>query len=64
MPSMPLPLTTYLSSHGEVRKSEQSSILDKLEDLLAANDPVYLMKIKEARSSKEYLSHDDVFGAI
>jgi prevent-host-death family protein len=46
-------------------KKERAIIdLDKLEDLLAASDPAYLKKIKEARSSKEYLSHEDVFGDI
>ena len=38
--------------------------LDKLEDLLAASDPDYLATIKEARESKEYLSHEDVFGEL
>jgi PHD/YefM family antitoxin component YafN of YafNO toxin-antitoxin module len=38
--------------------------LDKLEDLLAANDPDYLKTIKEARESKEYFSHEEVFGDI
>jgi prevent-host-death family protein len=38
--------------------------LDKLEDLLAASDPNYFKKIREARESKEYLSHDDVFGDL
>ena len=38
--------------------------LDKLEDLLATNDPVYLRKIREARESKEYLSHNEVFGDL
>lgn len=46
-------------------KKERAIIdLDKLEDLLAANDPIYLTKIKEARESKEYLNHDDVFGDL
>lgn len=46
-------------------KKERAIIdLDKLEDLLAASDPAYLQSIKEARESKEYLSHDDVFGDI
>jgi len=46
-------------------KKERAIIdLDKLEDLLAASDPAYLQKIKEARESQEYLSHDDVFGDI
>lgn len=38
--------------------------LDKLEDLLAANDPSYLKSIKEARENREYLSHEDVFGDL
>ena len=46
-------------------KKERAIIdLDKLEDLLAASDPAYLARIKEARGSKEYLSHEDVFGDL
>jgi len=46
-------------------KKERAIIdLDMLEDLMAASNPAYLRKIKEARSSQEYLSHEDVFGAI
>jgi prevent-host-death family protein len=46
-------------------KKERAIIdLDKLEDLLAANDPTYLKTIKEARDSKEYFSHEEVFGDI
>jgi prevent-host-death family protein len=46
-------------------KKERAIIdLDKLEDLLAANNPDYLALIKEARDSQEYLSHDDVFGDL
>ncbi|HSX52856.1 MAG TPA: type II toxin-antitoxin system Phd/YefM family antitoxin [Patescibacteria group bacterium] len=46
-------------------KKERAIIdLDKLEDLLAANDPDYLAAIRDARESKEYLSHDEVFGDI
>jgi PHD/YefM family antitoxin component YafN of YafNO toxin-antitoxin module len=46
-------------------KKERAIIdLDKLEDLLAASDPHYLKIIKEARGSKEYFSHEEVFGAI
>ena len=46
-------------------KKERAIIdLDKLEDLLAANDPMYLKTIKEARESKEYFSHEEVFGDI
>jgi prevent-host-death family protein len=46
-------------------KKERAIIdIDKLEDLLAANDPSYLATIKEARESEEYLSHDEVFGDI
>lgn len=46
-------------------KKERAIVdLDKLEDLLAANDPKYLAGIKEARESHEYFSHEDVFGQI
>ena len=46
-------------------KKERALVdLDMLEDLLAANDPDYLAKIKESRESTEYLSHEDVFGGI
>lgn len=46
-------------------KKERAIVdLDKLEDLLAASDPDYLAKIKEARESEEYLSHEDVFGDL
>ena len=46
-------------------KKEKAIIdLDKLEDLLAANDPKYLKTIKEARESKEYFSHEEVFGDL
>lgn len=46
-------------------KKERAIIdLDKLEDLLATSNPEYLARIKEARESKEYLSHEDVFGDI
>jgi prevent-host-death family protein len=46
-------------------KKERAIVdLDKLEDLLAVSDPAYLQKIKESRESKEYLSHDDVFGDL
>ena len=46
-------------------KKERAIIdLDKLEDLLAANDPEYLNAIKEARESKEYFSHEEVFGDL
>jgi prevent-host-death family protein len=46
-------------------KKERAIIdLDKLEDLLAANDPAYLKKIKEARESNEYFSHEEVFGDL
>lgn len=44
-------------------KKERAIIdLDRLEDLLAASDPTYLARIKEARESKDYFSHEDVFG--
>jgi hypothetical protein len=46
-------------------KKERALVdLDMLEDLLAANNPEYLAKIKEARESTEYLSHEDVFGGL
>ena len=46
-------------------KKERAIIdLDKLEDLLAASDPDYLAAIRDARNSKEFLSHDEVFGDI
>lgn len=46
-------------------KKERAIIdLDRLEDLLAASDPKYLKKIREARTSREYLSHDEVFGDL
>lgn len=46
-------------------KKERAIIdLDKLEDLLAANDPKYLQSIKKARESKEYFSHEEVFGDL
>ena len=46
-------------------KKERAIVdLDKLEDLLAASDPEYLASIKEARDSKEYFTHDEVFGNI
>ncbi len=46
-------------------KKERAIIdVDMLEDLLAASHPGYLKKIKAARASTDYLSHEDVFGAI
>lgn len=46
-------------------KKERAIIdLDRLEDLLAVADPMYLSLIKEARESKEYFSHTQVFGDI
>lgn len=46
-------------------KKERAIIdLDKLEDLLAANDPAYLRKIKAARESTAYLDHEEVFGDL
>lgn len=46
-------------------KKERAIIdLDKLEDLLAASDPAYLRKIKAARESTTYLSHEAVFGDL
>lgn len=46
-------------------KKERAIIdLDNLEDLLAASNPEYLKTIKEARASKDYFSHEEVFGDI
>lgn len=46
-------------------KKEKAIIdLDSLEDLLAASNPDYLEVIREARKSKDYFSHEDVFGKI
>lgn len=46
-------------------KSERAIIdINKLEDLLAASDPQYLKSIKEARQSKEWFTHEEVFGNI
>jgi prevent-host-death family protein len=46
-------------------KKERAIVdLDKLEDLLAANDPNYLASIKDARDSTEYFSHQEVFGRL
>lgn len=46
-------------------KKERAIIdLDKLEDLLAAADPKYLKTIREARTSKDYFSHEEVFGDL
>jgi len=46
-------------------KKERAIIdLDRLEDLLAISDPEYLQKIQEARKSKEYFSHEEVFGNL
>ncbi len=46
-------------------KKERAIVdLDRLEDLLASSDPAYLARIKEARESSEYLSHEDVFGNL
>lgn len=46
-------------------KKERAIIdLDRLEDILAASDPEYLKTIKSARESKEYFSHEEVFGDL
>jgi len=46
-------------------KKERAIIdLDHLEDLLAVNDRQSLKTIQEARESKDYFSHEKVFGAI
>lgn len=46
-------------------KKERAIIdLDRLEDLLATNDPEYLKTIRTARESKDYFSHEEVFGKI
>jgi len=46
-------------------KKEKAIIdLDRLEDLLASADPDYLKTIRKARESKEYFSHEEVFGDL
>ena len=46
-------------------KKERAIIdIDRLEDLLASSDPQYLKIISDARKSKEYFSHEEVFGDI
>ena len=46
-------------------KKEKAIIdLDRLEDLLAISDPAYLKTIQAARNSKEYFSHEEVFGDL
>jgi len=46
-------------------KKERAIIdLDRLEDILAVSDPEYLKTIKSARESKEYFSHEEVFGDL
>lgn len=46
-------------------KTEKAIIdLNRLEDLLATADPAYLKTIQAARSSKEYFSHEEVFGDL
>lgn len=46
-------------------KKEKAIIdLDRLEDLLASADPNYLKIIREARESKDYFSHEEVFGDL
>jgi PHD/YefM family antitoxin component YafN of YafNO toxin-antitoxin module len=46
-------------------KKERAIIdLDRLEDLLATTDPEYLKTIQAARDSKEYFSHEEVFGNL
>jgi len=46
-------------------KKEKAIIdLDRLEDLLAAADHEYLKTIQAARKSKEYFSHEEVFGNL
>jgi PHD/YefM family antitoxin component YafN of YafNO toxin-antitoxin module len=58
-------------SHDEIlivtrRGKKESAIidLDRLEDLLAVTNPEYLKTIHQARESKDYFSHDEVFGDI
>lgn len=36
--------------------------IDEYEDLLAASNPAYLEKIRVARESEEFFTHEDVFG--
>ena len=46
-------------------KKERAIIdIDRLEDLLASSDPQYLKIISDARKSKDYFSHEEVFGDI
>ena len=46
-------------------KKERAIIdLNSLEDLLAASNPGYLKIIREARDSKDYFSHNEVFEDI
>ena len=46
-------------------KKERAIVdLDSLEDLLAVANPEYLKTIREARQSKDYFSHEEVFGDI
>ncbi len=49
-------------------KSEKAIIdLDKLEDLLSANNPDYVKSIAEAREQfkrGEFFTHDEVFGDL
>lgn len=46
-------------------KKERAIIdLDRLEDLLATTDPEYLKSIQAARESKDYFSHEEVFGNL
>lgn len=46
-------------------KKERAIIdLDRLEDLLASSDSVYLARIRASRESDEYFSHEDVFGDL
>ena len=58
-------------SHDEIlivtrrgKKDRAIIDLDRLEDLLAVTNPKYLKTIREARESKDYFSHDEVFGDI
>lgn len=46
-------------------KKERAIVdLEVLEDMLAATNPEYLRTIKRARESREYFSHEDVFGDL
>ena len=53
-----------VTRRGHAKKERAIVDLDMLEDLLAASNPEYLKSIKEARESREYFSHQDLFGTL